>query len=66
METQSEDQNDYDKQSSNDDEVYQESIAESHLSLAILDLDKDSTSLCSNPEQTTMHSLNDYLKGTSN
>lgn len=40
METQGEDTNDYDKQSSNDDEVYPESIADSHLSLAILDLDK--------------------------
>lgn len=66
VEAPSEDQNDYDKQSNNDDEVYQESIAESHLSLAILDLDKDSTSLCSNTEQSTMHSLNDYLKGTCN
>ncbi|XP_074329980.1 protein kinase STUNTED-like isoform X1 [Apium graveolens] len=66
VETQSENQNDYDNQSSNDDEVYQESIAESHLSLVILDLDKDATSLCSNPEESTMHSLNDYLKGTCN
>lgn len=64
VETQREDQNDYDKQSSIDDEVYQESIAESHLSLAILDLNKDSTSLCSDPEERNMHSLNDYLKGT--
>lgn len=69
VETQSEDQNESDNQStesSNDDEVYPESIAESHLSLAILDLDKDWTSLCSNPEQNTMHSLNDYLKRTCN
>uniref|UniRef100_A0A164V5B2 Protein kinase domain-containing protein n=1 Tax=Daucus carota subsp. sativus TaxID=79200 RepID=A0A164V5B2_DAUCS len=57
-EDESEDPNESGNQSSNDDEVYPESVADSHFSLAILDLE--------DPEQNTMHSLNDYLKGTCN
>lgn len=57
-----EDQNNSDDQMNNDDEVYPESSVESHISLALLDVDEDSISF-SNTEQSSSRSLEVYLKG---
>lgn len=46
----------------NDDEVYPESSVESHISLALLDVDEDSVSL-SSTGQSSSRSLEAYLKG---
>lgn len=52
-----EDQNDLENQENNDDEVYPDSSAESHLGLALLDVDSETTSFSSRL------SLEDYFKG---
>jgi hypothetical protein len=49
-------------QDNNDDEVYPNSSAELHLSLALLDVDDDSTSY-SSLEQRNSLSSEEYLKG---
>ena len=48
-------------QDHNDDEVYPNSRAELHLSLAMLDVDDDSTSF-SSMEQSSNLSMEEYLK----
>lgn len=53
---------DLDKQEDNDDEVYPNSSAELHLSLALLNVDDDSTSF-SSMEPTNRISMEEYLKG---
>lgn len=53
---------DLDNQEGNDDEVYPNSSAELHLSLALLDVDDDSTSF-SSMEPTHRISMEEYLKG---
>lgn len=58
----SEDLNSSDHQVNNDDEVYPESSVESHLSLALLDLDEESTSF-SSTEQSSSRSRDEYRKG---
>lgn len=50
------------KQEDNDDEVYPNSSAELHLSLALLNVDDDSTSF-SSMEPTNRISMEEYLKG---
>ncbi|WOG84169.1 hypothetical protein DCAR_0103350 [Daucus carota subsp. sativus] len=62
VEYRSEDQNYCDDQMNNDDEVYPESSVESHISLALLDVDEDSVSL-SSTGQSSSRSLEAYLKG---
>ncbi|XP_059653981.1 protein kinase STUNTED isoform X2 [Cornus florida] len=56
------DRNNSENQESNDDEVYPDSSAESHLGVALLDLDDNSTSF-SSMEQSSRLSLEDYFKG---
>lgn len=53
---------DLDKQEDNDDEVYPNSSNELHLSLALLNVDDDSTSF-SSMEPTNRISMEEYLKG---
>ncbi|OMO74509.1 hypothetical protein CCACVL1_16656 [Corchorus capsularis] len=50
-------------QDQNDDEVYPNSSAELHLSLAMLDVDDDSTSFSSSMERSSHISMEEYLKG---
>ncbi|KAK3003005.1 hypothetical protein RJ639_020062 [Escallonia herrerae] len=59
--TKSGDQNDSENQDNNDDEVYPDSSAESHLNLIFLDVDDDSMSF-SSVEQSSLY-LEEYLKG---
>ncbi|KAA8546111.1 hypothetical protein F0562_020438 [Nyssa sinensis] len=56
------DPNDTENQESNDDEVYPDSSADSHLSIALLDVEDNSTSF-SSMEQSSSLSLEEYLKG---
>lgn len=60
--SQIEDQHDLENQDGNDDEVYPDSIAESHLSLALLDVDDNFTSF-SSMDQGNRLSLEEYMKG---
>ncbi|KAK9286503.1 hypothetical protein L1049_014901 [Liquidambar formosana] len=53
---------DLENQNDNDDEVYPESCTKSHLGLALLDVDDDSTSF-SSVEQSNSLSIEEYLKG---
>ncbi|KAL8109758.1 hypothetical protein AgCh_025743 [Apium graveolens] len=62
LESRSEVQNYSDDQINNDDEVYPESSVESHISLALLDVDEDSISF-SSTEPSSCRSLEGYLKG---
>lgn len=55
-------QQDSENQDDNDDEVYPNSSAELHLSLALLDVDDDSTSVSSVDRRTSI-SLEEYFKG---
>ncbi|KAM7482751.1 hypothetical protein LguiB_007334 [Lonicera macranthoides] len=57
-----EDENESENQEIIDDEVYPYSSAESHLSLALLDIDDDSTSF-SSVGQSSSFSQEEYLKG---
>ncbi|KAI3447937.1 hypothetical protein Pfo_004602 [Paulownia fortunei] len=52
---------DSETQDHNDDEVYPDSSAESHLSLAFLDVNDNTTSF-SSPDQTSPVSVKEYLK----
>lgn len=52
---------DTENQNNNDDEVYPDSCAESHLGLALLDVDDDSTSF-SSAEQGNILSVEEYFK----
>ncbi|KAA8535987.1 hypothetical protein F0562_028465 [Nyssa sinensis] len=56
------DQNDAENQDYNDDEVYPDSSAESHMGLAMLDVDDNSTSF-SSLEQSSSLSIEEYFKG---
>lgn len=60
--SQIEDQHDLENQDENDDEVYPDSSAESHLGLALLDVDDNFTSF-SSMEQGNRLSLEEYMKG---
>lgn len=53
---------DPESQDNNDDEVYPNSSAELHLSLALLDVEDDTTSY-SSLEQSNSLSSEEYLKG---
>ncbi|KAF3434709.1 hypothetical protein FNV43_RR21794 [Rhamnella rubrinervis] len=62
MSSQNYQQEDSGNQDGNDDEVYPNSSAELHLSLALLDVDDDTTSLSSVDRRTSV-SLEEYFKG---
>lgn len=62
MNSQNNHQQDSENQDENDDEVYPNSSAELHLSLALLDVDDDTTSVSSVDRRTSI-SLEEYFKG---
>lgn len=62
LRTQFEEENESENQEIVDDEVYPYSSAESHLSLALLDINDDSTSF-SSVGQSSSFSQEEYLKG---
>ncbi|KAL7156426.1 hypothetical protein ABFS83_02G008200 [Erythranthe nasuta] len=53
---------DQENQDGNDDEVYPDSSAESHLSLAFLDVNDNSTSFSSLDQNSPLSSIEEYLK----
>ncbi|KAF5443778.1 hypothetical protein F2P56_036312 [Juglans regia] len=54
---------DSENQDNNDDEVYPKSSTESHLSLALLDVDDDTISYSSSVDRSNSLSSEEYLKG---
>lgn len=62
MNSQNYQQQNSENQDDNDDEVYPNSSAELHLSLALLDVDDHTTSFSSVDRRTSV-SLEDYFKG---
>ena len=58
-------ENDYENQENIDDEVYPNSSAELHLSLALLDVDYDTTSYSSTEHSNSEHSKDKWSRTSS-